>query len=202
MRQAVVAGVLASLIVMIFIEPILTWMWGLISESSINYWQNFVDSAYANASFGRRSISSIFILSLFVELLSGAIIVVIFKPLLKPWIIKRFGGVKNDEERENKLSKLNKVLLFIRVTNIFLGIFLVVILFRFLMVAFIDFQLNSSFERRIASLTPVITDQQYKELRARWATMKNHKDYIDIREKMNSLANEKHLVIPNNLLGE
>ena len=195
-RQAVVSGVLASIVVIIFIEPILTWLWAVISDSTLKWWVSLIDSAYSNASLGNRSISSVFVLALFVGLLINAILFIsILQPFLKPWLIKKY------EKREDRDDKTFTIfVLGLRIANIFLGAILVFLLLRILMLAFVDFQLNSSFERRMASLAPVITDQQYKEIRASWAKMDSREKYLQIQDEMEKIAVEKNVELPESLL--
>ena len=58
-------------------------------------------------------------------------------------------------------------------------------------------QLNTSFNQRVAALAPRITDQQVKELRARWALMEKRSDYLSIVADMDKLAKETGSKLPS-----
>ena len=65
---------------------------------------------------------------------------------------------------------------------------------------FADIQLNTSFKQRLNALLPYISEQEEEELRSMWAMMGNRQDYVDITNKMDSIAAEKGIRIPDLLL--
>ena len=65
---------------------------------------------------------------------------------------------------------------------------------------FVELQLNTSFEQRLTVLAPHLPDQQMKEIRASWATMKTRHDYESINEGLEQLADENGVELPRLLL--
>jgi len=63
-----------------------------------------------------------------------------------------------------------------------------------------DLQLNTSFKQRITVLSPHISEQQEKELRAQWASMKSRKDYENINRALEDAAKNKEVKLPKLLL--
>lgn len=59
---------------------------------------------------------------------------------------------------------------------------------------------SSTFNQRMAIVAPLITDQQSKELRAKWALMKSRRDYDAIQEQLAAIARDHQVVMPENKL--
>ena len=62
-------------------------------------------------------------------------------------------------------------------------------------------QLKASFYQRLTVLVPRISDQQYKEYLASWASMRNEDDYRNIVEHMENDAKKNGITLPELLAG-
>ena len=197
MRHAVIAGVLASAFVIVFVEPLLIWIWNIISESTLAIWDDFIDKAYENASLGVRSTSSVFILILLAGVLSGLVVATLLRPLIKSLLVR---SLSSSESLEATRTKAMRILYVARTVEFLAGALIVYHLFRLVLLAFVDFQLNSSFDRRLTVLASVINEQQEEDLRAQWALMTSRADYHKIRARMEILARENAIVLPKDLV--
>jgi hypothetical protein len=66
--------------------------------------------------------------------------------------------------------------------------------------AYVDMQLNASFQQRITILAPCLEIEQEEELKAHWAQMKNKEDFENIQLLMESYADSCSIDLPPNLL--
>jgi hypothetical protein len=62
-------------------------------------------------------------------------------------------------------------------------------------------QLNTSFNQRLTVLAPRISEQEYKEILASWAGMRNRADYQAVVQRVDSDAAAKGVVLPDFLGG-
>jgi len=65
---------------------------------------------------------------------------------------------------------------------------------------FADLQLTTSFQQRLTVLAPKISEQEYKELQASWASMQSRTDYELLNTQMESLAQQHGIELPEPLL--
>jgi hypothetical protein len=56
---------------------------------------------------------------------------------------------------------------------------------------------NAKFQRRLMALSPVISEQDRKELLGKWAMMKSRSDYEKIYNEIQNLAQKYHTELPD-----
>ena len=183
----------------LFFEPIIKWLWGLIVQVSAFTFDGFISFVYQNAAMGKRNYIDV----LFFMFIATAAIVYIIENTIKVNPIQ-----KNDKKSVNKTSGAHKEntapkkkLLNFNYAVFYLSAAVMVILILFLTVSvFSELQLNTSFEQRLTVLAPVISEQENKEIKASWASMKNREDFLTINAKMENLAGQNNIVLPKLLL--
>lgn len=111
------------------------------------------------------------------------------------WSRRLGGSISLLRKSMSKLSP-KKILLF---ESVFTFLFFGALLLNLTLV-FVDLQTNASFQQRITVLAPVITDQEYKELQAMWASMDSRSDYEAINLKLELLASEHGIRLPKPLM--
>jgi hypothetical protein len=192
-RKGIVASVIASVFVLMFIQPILTWTWEIIVSSTPRVFHRLVDSVYENAAFGQRD----WIVPGFVTVALGclavfasySLCVLIIQLFWRSFESLRF------MERLRATSTTSSILLGI-------SIHLVGLLAMLLLATgvFADLQMNTSFNQRLAVLAAYCSDQDIKMLRAEWAQMSSRSDYLAIVDKMDSMAKPLGIKLPEILL--
>jgi hypothetical protein len=186
MRKEIYVGVITAVIVILFVEPLLK------SASSMVVWagaylsEGMSNTVYREAALGFREKFSFITLatgiSLFAGVLAGALAARFRRRSEKP-----ASGERSKGDRLRKYAAI-VLALAIFVQSVYL-----------VGVNFADLQLNASFNQRLAALAPKVTDQQVKELRAKWALMEKRSDYLAIVSAMNSLATHAGTKLPKPL---
>jgi hypothetical protein len=65
---------------------------------------------------------------------------------------------------------------------------------------FVSLQATATFDRRLMALTPLISDQERKNLLGQWALMKGRKDYDKLNDQFEELAKKYHAELPKPLI--
>jgi hypothetical protein len=212
-KIALFRSLVASTIFLVFLRPILEFLWRILVFISSHTYSYFIDSVYENAALGQRNwIDFIFLTMSLVLLVSilGTTTYFLRKRYsileLKDYITKE----KNEERKSQLIEKLSKKLnqadktyrlgkaLLKRV--IIVEILTLITIFIFLFTAYADLQLNTSFNQRLTSLAPYITDNQYKVLKSKWSLMTSRKDFESLNQEMEELAKQNNIKLPRNLL--
>jgi len=188
MKKSIMASIIASICVVIFIKPILNVIWLILVFISNSVYMNLINQLYKNASLGHRNLVSVTVF-----LIAGSIIIGI---TLIPYILPAIRKYLPSRSIEKK-KKAKKGLVFIY----HFGIFLIIVSILLLMtLAYSNLQLNTSFQQRLTILAPKISDQEYKELAASWASMQSRDDYLKINSQMENIAKNNNIILPKPLL--
>ena len=189
-KTGIIAGVIGSIIVIVFIKPIINLCWAAMYWLSLHAHKSFSDSIYQNAALGQRdwvivllsSALSFLAINFLVGILCG---IVIFK-------------IRSKKRSTKKPSK--KKLIIYKICICILSVCASFLLICATMFVIYDLQLNTSFNQRLNILAPVISDQEYKELKASWALMESRGDYEAIVNEMEEMARDKGVSLPKLLL--
>jgi hypothetical protein len=182
-QLSIAASVTASLIVIVFIQPILTVLWGGLVWIATATWEGFLNSVYQNAAIGRRNYVDVFILAI---IMIPYIAVSMRLAGIRPPGAKLFLG--KSSTRINKLYRFVFVVLFLFLTMVLLSLI------------FADLQYNASFSQRVSALKPYVSSSEIDQLEAAWARMESRDDYLSIVERMDTLAQQKGATLPEPLL--
>lgn len=181
LKVGIVAGLISSLVVVIFIQPILNFLWRLILNVGGTLHQGYVDRIYRNAAWaGGNPYGEP---TLFV-------VVTVFMMVVLFWTVE---SIKTDPAVHH----------FHRLTTLMELIVLLTVLMSFLVVAgrMAIFQgtadIAESFTQRLTVLAPAISDSEYKTLKARWAGMRGKADYDAIVADMDKRAAELGVNLPS-----
>jgi hypothetical protein len=188
----VIAGVVASVVFLAFIQPILTLVWDLLTSTSVSAVNSLVDVQYKNAALGERNWVIVGLSIIFLSVGSFTFILIMFSPIFR----ERARGVRSTGSRDAKILRF----LGSAITRILMCIILAITMLYLLVSMYTDLQLNTSFNQRINALAPYISDQDAKLLRSKWALMKSHADHRAISSKMETLAAQTHVKLPELLL--
>lgn len=184
-KKEFLVGVIAAIIVIIFVEPIIRWLWGLIIQFSAVTYDGYIDFIYRNAAFGKRNYVDVLLFMSFVSVLLG---------LLLRGLMLILGGSKIRSVYRRIPYKAQTIIIVINVAV------LTLVLFHYTILFYTDLQLNTSFEQRLTVLAPEISDQDYKEIKALWASMDSRGDFLALNAKMENLAAQNNVEIPRLLL--
>jgi hypothetical protein len=177
-KIGIISGIVSSLIVIIFIQPILGFTWNVIIGISSQVHHGYVDRIYRNAAVGDRNvIGHLTALYLFMSLpLAGTVFLLRAKVSVPP-----------------KLTAVNRSLDAILISTCVVTVILMLAAFA-LSVGIME--ISSSFNQRLTVLAPAISDAEYKTFRARWANMRSEADYNAIVANMEARAKELGVTLP------
>ena len=189
LRKAIIAGIISGVIVLIFIQPILGFLWHFVLSNikSLN------DSACRQAALDDPA-------SLFGFWLRATFFSIFIGVVLGSTAFTYLMHGKTIDHTLNLVQRAERVMSSRLLTTLFCLIFLGGGTFS-IVADYLVLQLTTSFHQRLAVLAPKISDQEYKELLASWASMKNGEDYRNIVEKMDAKAIASGVTLPNLLSG-
>lgn len=192
----VIAGVVASVVVIAFIQPLLTMLWNFLTSTSSTMLNSLVDTIYKNAALGDRNWVAV-----------GVALVILNVPMLAG-ILGLILGLRRKPVHSDRPHALPPMsLLTMSMTRRVIAIFLAAVVGPFAILylsisMFSDLQLNASFNQRMNVLAPHVSDQQLKQLRADWASMVSKADHKQIVIKMEDMASREHIKLPPLLLAD
>ncbi len=219
-RKSIIASIIASLIFVIFLNPILSLIWDAVLFFGTNLYNGLIDRTYSNAALGQRNWYS-FILLISLGILGHGMfttMLIRFRKLRKK--NKILGELELLENKENikpedLASVENQVLKMEGADNQFvkfmesktIAVFLVafyvlasLVVLQLLTGAYVDLQINTSYKQRSTVLAPFMTDQEEEQLNAKWAGMETRTDYLSIIKSMDSIAQKNNVVLPEVLM--
>lgn len=187
-RTSVIAGVISSLLFVLLVQPLVIWSWNRISPIVSSVYSGYVDSIYKSAALGHRHWVSVIIYSLMNGLIVG-IMAGLITAIVTPkswWRI----------DKSSKTPRRLKTRRFLRL-GLYVSFFLMIVSsFMSVSRAYIDLQLNTSFEQRLNILAPSISDQVEEEIRSQWASMLDRSDYDELNFEMDNYAKDLDQVLP------
>ena len=188
LKKSLLGSIIASIIVILFIKPILNAAWNFVLSLSDSYLKTFSDSIYTSAALGQRDWVIVLLLIMILCSVIG----------IGTGLIVGVTTVKSERIKKIVRKKKSSIIFWI-----FFCLFYLYTCFSCVTVAvkaFADLQLNTSFEQRLSVLSPVITDLEYKKLKAAWALMRSKKDHDEIVKKMENIASRNSVNLPELLL--
>lgn len=182
MERQLKIGIFGSVIgalIMLFIGPILNFLWRLILNVGGALHQGYVDGIYRNAAMAGgnpHGEATLFILVLVF------IIVGLFRML--------------EFTKARASSVLGGFATLMELATMFLlQVVLLAVLFR-AVISIGTGEITESFAQRLTVLAPAISDSEYKILKARWANMRGKADYDALVGQMNKRATELGVNLP------
>ncbi len=180
LKIGIISGIISSLIVIIFINPILSFVWNVFIAFAGRIHQGYVDKIYRNAALSDRNIIGVAII----------IFLLGFMAILLCLIVSLIGSTY----RQARVIHLG-----LRVFNA--GILLAVLLCALNWVVVVSLttgvtEISASFSQRLTVLAPAIDEHEYKIFRAWWASMRGLNDYNSLVSAMDARAKELGISLP------
>ncbi len=195
-RQSIYASIIASILVIIFIEPIIKFLWNIILKYSGTIYSGYLDSIYENAALGYKNYLE-FIFFIFVSIGSLIFFITILSPFRHVFIKSVVDSDKLSKIKKLRTPTQKKIRVTIRVL---LDLIFIILTWAFIIAATVDLQINTSFQQRLSILRPYFPEYDEIQLKSLWASMKNRNDYLMINSKIDSLAQLKKIRLPEPLL--
>ncbi|SRR5713101_112445 len=178
LKIGIVSGIVSSLVVILFIHPILSFIWNAVLTIGGAVHQGYIGRIYINAAVADRNLLGqlTFLVLLFMFPLFGILFLLMRTVVSPPGFIN--------------LSRFASSLLLLGQA----------VLFCFLLVTFSlssgIMEISASFTQRLTVLAPAVSDAEYKTLKARWASMRGKADYEAIVTEMDRRATELGITLP------
>lgn len=197
-RMGILASIVASIIFISLIQPVMTYSWELISSTGNQYLNTFVDKLYKNAALGQRD----WIIATFATAGVYIPIIITFSKSVSNRLFDHIHRSRFDENGEIKEGSSQTALFklrLIKIASLVTSAFCATLIASYI---YTDMQLNVSFNQRVAVLTPHITDLEYKQYRAEWASMKSKHDYQQLNNRLQKQADDLGIKLPEPLLND
>jgi len=188
-KIGIISGVISSLIVIIFIQPIMSFTWHAVIGISSQVHHGYVDGIYRNAALGDRNLighlTALYVIMIF-GLGGGAFFLLRWQA--KPSNSTAGGRFLNaifgivDRSSNAILSFVCLMTAIVMLVGVSLSVGIM--------------EISSSFNQRLAVLAPAISDAEYKTFRARWANMRSEADYNAIVANMEARSKELEVTLP------
>ena len=149
------------------------------------------NEVFSNASLGTRDWLSVALYLFFLVALIGVIVGVV-----TGFVTKRIIKQRMETLLGRSLKVLQKILSVILAMSL-AGILFIGVIVGFL--AYVDLQLNASFNQRLAAIGPYIQDADEKVLRSAWALMRTRGDYVKINAIFEKHAKTAKITLPDPL---
>jgi hypothetical protein len=180
LKLGIVGGLISSLLVLIFIQPILTFLWHVILNVGGTLHQGYVDTVYRNAAIAGSNPYGDHTLFVLLVVLGNVGFFWALEKLKADPAADHFPGFTKLVERTIWSFVLMSLLVVFVRAAIVKG----------------TAQIAESFTQRLTVLAPGISDSEYKILKARWASMHGRADYDAIVADMEKRATELGVKLP------
>jgi hypothetical protein len=212
-KKSIIVSVIASMVFLVFIQPIMTFIWDILKRISLSTSDWLTNGMYKNAALGQRNWIDFILLTAIVLIAAIYVSRVFLKVTLLAKkessnaklklmeMTEAVAHLKSEKTKnKNNVLKMHNVLTLVARFNwLMIPLFVIPILY-LTFNAYADLQLNTSFNQRLNVLAPYIDDHDIKLLRSKWASMENRKDFDYVNQYMEKLASEKKVVLPKKLL--
>jgi hypothetical protein len=176
-KLAIISGIISSVIVTIFIHPILSLLWNAFIAVAGSIHQGYVDRIYRNAALSDRNLIGL------VTILFLLMAILLMLSLAGSSIKGLSQGMHLQLRALNTLILLSvPVILLVALLPLSLALGVT--------------EISASFTQRLTVLAPAIDEREYKAFRARWASMKGLNDYNNLVSAMDVRAKELGITLP------
>ena len=187
-RAAIIGGIISAIIVIIFINPLLNFLWDIVNWSGSYFYYGFIDKIYKRAALGHSNYVSVLILMFMLYWF-----LVIFTLTFISLLMINKGRISGKKLR---IVRIVGTLTGNTYFNMLMYLMGIIILILSVVVVFAEVNFKISFNQRLAVLTPKITELERKELLGSWAAMETRNDYDKIVENMQNLAKLHKVSLP------
>ena len=177
---SVAASIIASLIIVFFIQPFAPFVSGIVVSSVSIFYHGFVNAIYKQAAVSTTNEVVLEILSFVTLFPAGVILGIAIAALFFTKLLKIVDG----RDRINA----SPILTFGRNMLILILILFVPYLFIVNERLYVACQASATFQQRMMALAPVMSDVEKKALLSQWALMKGRDDYDKINTQLEGIA--------------
>ncbi|WP_266366106.1 hypothetical protein [Tellurirhabdus rosea] len=210
-RKDVIVSLITSFIVFAFINPISNFIFEILK----NFFADYLDGAYSNASLGQRNWID-FLVYFMIHIVGFAILFDSFASSVRRR--KRADKLRNERRKEREIkdseelrriskesikdletqiAQLDRRLKFYDWSFYITTFIGVITLIASVFSAYVDLQVNSSFNRSLNAIAPYISDYEEEVLKSKWALMKSRKDYVEINKILNDMGKRNKVSLPD-----
>lgn len=191
-KKAIIYGVVSSLIAsaifLYFLDPLIQFLWGLITNSYANHFENYTNSVFLMAA---KNYS--------VDFLSGIILALIPFGFCVMFIVftidMTISTYKYHKNNPQDKSKKKFHLIFNCVFMLFIFLYYLPSIPAFYKPVAAS-GVNTIFNQRLNAIAPYIEPIEEKRLRSSWALMKNKEDYDNINKRLEEFAKNAQIQLP------
>lgn len=209
-KISIFRSLVAASIFLLFLRPILEFLWSILVKFSSYSYSFLIDSAYKNAALGQRNWLDFVIFTLVFMGIIAIAIISMFNYNYEQSILTLQTKVYEEQDEQKKISlekeffkKKFKTIIPKKYPSIIRYIVIFCICFcglSLIFSAYVDMQLNTEFNQRLNVISPYITDSQTKLLKSKWAQMETRKDFELIDEQIKLFAQQYEIILPKQLL--
>lgn len=178
LKIGILGGIISSVFVIIFIQPILNIVWSAVLSFGEYIQAGYVDKIYRNAAVGDRNMVGQMTLLLVVVLM----------------LFVSVGFLTSGRGIRNKYGVLTSRALML-LMSLMACTMAVIVLVGFSVASGV-MEINASFIQRLTVMAPVISDEEYKEWKAKWAVMNSQNDYHVLVSAMEKRAADLKIELP------
>jgi hypothetical protein len=175
---SVVASVVASIIVGIFFQPIISFISGIVISTIGVFYRGWVDSMYVQAAGSTLFVSIYIVINILTLFPAG---------VLSGVVVSGFMAGRLGRPLSPRIARRATVLI---------AALLVPSVFIMNARIYTEFQATATFDQRLMALAPVISDQERKTLLRQWAMMKSRDDYDKINVRFSESASKYQIDLP------
>jgi hypothetical protein len=196
LKTGIKASIAAALLMLFILEPAIRAGWSVLVRLTPGVFRYLVNSAYENAALGNRNWVVALLAMLGLGTLAciaiGILVAASLPDKLRLKLLRRKRLLTLEQRRRRRCRR--------RITAITVSVLGLFALVNMIAGIFIDLQLNTGFEQRLAVLAAVVPDAKIKTIKSSWAQMKTREDYLKINEQMEEIANNTGVTLPAPLL--
>jgi hypothetical protein len=189
-KVGIVSSIIGSCIFLIFLEPILHGISGILFGFGAGIFHAYTDRLFAQAALLTPPYSSF---EVYIFVIAAMVGVAIGYTAARIAFWRSFTTAKPRLDRFSRLRRFPRYLLVFDALAI---LALVMLSYSHL------FQLRviSSFRQHMLAVAPYISDAQTKQLYSEWTQMRNEADYLRIYNELSHVAQQNNIRLPENIV--
>lgn len=184
-RVGIVAGIIASMIFVYFLDPIIRVFGEGVLYVSEYLVTGLLDSLYQKSALGVAKDPALSTYAFLVGIVVGF-------PVAALTVILRKKIPSGGENQERVGSKSRKLIAIIP-----LVIFPIILFYQFWIMLF-QYQIVTSFDQHMRILAPYMDSKERALIESEFASMQKENDYKILYSKMHGVAKAKNVILPNN----
>ena len=183
-KRGIIAGVITSLITLIFLQPLLNLLWAATSAVASRFSKSLVDSVYQRTAEGQTHWIDLQFLTWFIAAWWG-----FTAGIIAASVTDKSGRRASSGDFTVWMRRNSGLVIAVLILGAFDGGVS-------LAKNYFQVQANASFQQRLMALAPYVTDRQEKELLSMWALMRTSEDCDRINAVLEEYARRHNIDLP------